>query len=196
MRRRGPASLLAVWGGFGAIIAMTIFHGEGLGGFKPFLNVEALIIVFGGTAACLVAAFPAREVAETFIGAARGIEPADASDAARRITLLRHGADSAVGMGGAATVLGLILMLSSIEDVSAVPRRMALSLTAVFYGLLLSEVVFMPSARRVRQEGITLTLPSPTGSRRFLIGLGTGGSALLGLFAMLYALTAPLYLPR
>ena len=196
MRKRGAASLVAVWGTFAAAIAMTIFHAEGPAGFKPFLNLEALFIVFGGTAACLVAAFPAREVAFTVFESIRGLEPGDDADAARRVALLRHGADSAVGMGGAGTLLGVIMMLSAIEDVAQIPRRMALTLTAVFYGLLLSELVFMPLARRVRKDGITLSLPGPTGSRRFLVGLGAGGSALLGLFAMLYALTAPLYPPR
>jgi chemotaxis protein MotA len=33
------------------------------------------------------------------------------------------------------TVMGMVLMLNSIEDVKAVPRRMALALAAAFYGL-------------------------------------------------------------
>jgi len=50
------------------------------------------------------------------------------------------------------TVLGMILMLSSIEDVSAVPRRMALALAAAFFGLSLGYLIFLPIAGKLRRR--------------------------------------------
>ncbi|MFI5345093.1 MAG: motility protein A [Elusimicrobiota bacterium] len=48
------------------------------------------------------------------------------------------------------TVLGMIMMLSSIEDVSAVPRRMALALAAAFYGLGSGYLVFLPMGGKLK----------------------------------------------
>lgn len=42
------------------------------------------------------------------------------------------------------TVLGMILMLGSIDDVEQVPRRMALALTAAFMGLGAGYLLFLP----------------------------------------------------
>ena len=42
------------------------------------------------------------------------------------------------------TVLGMILMLSSIDDVAQVPRRMAMALAAAFFGLASGYWLFMP----------------------------------------------------
>ncbi|MFH2202948.1 MAG: MotA/TolQ/ExbB proton channel family protein [Elusimicrobiota bacterium] len=48
------------------------------------------------------------------------------------------------------TVLGMILMLSSIEDVSAVPRRMALALSAAFFGLGSGYLIFLPMSGKLK----------------------------------------------
>lgn len=48
------------------------------------------------------------------------------------------------------TVLGMIMMLSSIDDVSAVPRRMALALSAAFYGLGSGYLIFLPMGGKLR----------------------------------------------
>lgn len=193
MERRGPFSFVGPAVGWSAFLIFTIFHAEGVGGFKPFLNLEALLLVAGGTSLCLGVSFPMREVWRAVAGSA-GARPAGDEEEARRWgEILRHGADSAVGMGGVATLLGMILMLASIDDVSAVPRRMALALTAMFYGLMLSEAFFVPLARRVRGPDLTLRLPGPGGGqRRMSVALGAAGSALLSFFVILYSLSAAL----
>jgi chemotaxis protein MotA len=50
------------------------------------------------------------------------------------------------------TVLGMILMLSTISDVAAVPRRMALALAAAFYGLGSGYLIFLPMAGKLRRR--------------------------------------------
>ena len=50
------------------------------------------------------------------------------------------------------TVLGMILMLNSIDDVSAVPRRMALALAAAFYGLGSGYLIFLPMGGKLRRR--------------------------------------------
>ncbi len=50
------------------------------------------------------------------------------------------------------TVLGMILMLSSISDVAAVPKRMALALAAAFYGLGSGYLIFLPMGGKLRRR--------------------------------------------
>lgn len=50
------------------------------------------------------------------------------------------------------TVLGMIMMLSSIEDVAAVPKRMALALAAAFYGLGAGYLIFLPMSGKLRRR--------------------------------------------
>lgn len=193
MDRRGPSSFFGPAIGWSAFLILTVFHAEGASGFKPFLNLEALMLVAGGTSLCLGVSFPMGEAWRAVAAAVAGRPAADEDEARRWGEILRHGADSAVGMGGLATLLGMILMLTSIDDVSAVPRRMALALTALFYGLTLSEAFFIPLSRRVRGPDLTLKLPPPSGGqRRLIVGLGAGGGTLLSFFVLLYAVCAPL----
>ncbi|MFC1679298.1 motility protein A [Elusimicrobiota bacterium] len=48
------------------------------------------------------------------------------------------------------TVLGMILMLNSIDDVGEVPRRMALALSAAFYGLGSGYLIFLPMGGKLK----------------------------------------------
>ncbi|TPW19877.1 MAG: hypothetical protein FD126_2247 [Elusimicrobia bacterium] len=191
MERRGPFSFFGPAAALAFILVGTVYHAEGTYGFKPFVNLEALLLVLCGTLFCLSVAFPLSEAFRAVIRTSRGLPAGDEDEARRWGEILRHGADSAMGMGGAATLLGMILMLSSLDDISAVPRRMALSLVAMFYGLMLSEAFFAPLARRVRGPDLTLRIPPPGGGqRRMMMAMGSVGSSVLTLFVILYALSA------
>jgi chemotaxis protein MotA len=50
------------------------------------------------------------------------------------------------------TVLGMILMLNSISDVSQVPRKMATCLAAAFFGLGSGYMFFLPMAGKLRRR--------------------------------------------
>ncbi len=50
------------------------------------------------------------------------------------------------------TILGMILMMSTLDDVSAVPRRMALALSAAFFGLASGYLLFLPMAGKLRRR--------------------------------------------
>lgn len=50
------------------------------------------------------------------------------------------------------TILGMILMMSSLEDVAQVPRRMALCLSAAFFGLGSGYLLFLPMAGKLRRR--------------------------------------------
>jgi len=54
-------TLLGIVAGVGLVI-MSIFLGEGMAGFKPFMNYEALLIVMGGTFCSLLVNYPLSQV--------------------------------------------------------------------------------------------------------------------------------------
>jgi chemotaxis protein MotA len=200
---------------FGMSVA-TIYLSEGLAGFKPFANLEALLMVMGGTFCATLVNYPLSQViglgrilrkvmfssgedtsgiVGTFValsqkakkdgflalqGDLRNIQ----NDFLRRgIQLVVDGADhefirnmletelgfirerhkvgqeifNAMGtyspaFGIIGTVLGMIMMLSSIDDVAAVPRRMALALAAAFYGLGAGYLLFLPMGGKLRRR--------------------------------------------
>jgi len=55
------ATLLGIVVGIGLVI-FSIFLGEGVNGFKPFLNYEAFLIVMGGTFCALLVNYPISQV--------------------------------------------------------------------------------------------------------------------------------------
>lgn len=50
------------------------------------------------------------------------------------------------------TILGMILMMNSLDDVAQVPRRMALCLSAAFMGLGSGYLLFLPMAGKLRRR--------------------------------------------
>lgn len=208
------ATIAGIFTFFGLTVFM-IFHSEGVNGFKPFMNLEAIFIVMGGTFCATLVNYPlsqvvgvgkiirktlmshgdddTSEIVVTFVNLAQKAKKEGflalqndlkniKNDFLRRgVQLVVDGADhefirnmleTEIGFirerhkGGAeilnalgtyspafgiiGTVLGMIMMLSSIDDVSAVPRRMALALSAAFFGLGSGYLIFLPMGGKLR----------------------------------------------
>jgi hypothetical protein len=162
-------------------LGLTILVAEGMPGFAVFLNLEALLLVFGGAFLAVWSAYSLREM----------VSMSDPE-------MLNYAADCSMGMGVLGTVLGFILMLASVNDVMMVPRRMALALTCLLFGLLLSEAILRPMAHRLgRSSGAAPASKGSSGMggrRLFLAALGLG-TAFSSLFAVLYAMQAALCSP-
>jgi chemotaxis protein MotA len=209
------ATIMGIVTFFGMAV-ITIYHSEGVAGFKPFANMEALLMVLGGTFCATLVNYPigqvvglgkvlrkvllshgedTTDIVSTFVTFSqkakkegflalqplvRGIK----NDFLRRgIQLVVDGADQefirgmletelgfirerhkvgaeifaamgtyAPAFGIIGTVLGMIMMLSSIEDVAAVPKRMALALAAAFFGLGMGYLVFLPMSGKLRRR--------------------------------------------
>ncbi|HAH08377.1 MAG TPA: hypothetical protein DCM05_17935 [Elusimicrobia bacterium] len=133
----GPAALLAM-------VVLIILQSEGAGGIAVFLNLEAFLLVLIGTAIATWIAYPAHDIARALKDSLKG-----ARSSCRGAQVLRCAAEAALGMGILALVFGLILMLSSVMDVYEMPRRTALALDGLFFGLLLSKGALLPLSRRL-----------------------------------------------
>jgi hypothetical protein len=105
--------------------------------------------------------------------------------------ILFHAASCAMTMGLMTTVLGLMMMLMSIEDVAYIPKMIALSLDGLFIGLFLSGVVLVPLAHRLgKSTGPSGNAnPSNGNAKRQIMGLLGLGACLTMLATTMYALT-------
>jgi len=74
----------------------------------------------------------------------------------RVISILRKSAEIAPAMGLIGTIIGLVQMLGSLDDVSKIGPAMSTALITTFYGAILSYVVFSPVAwkleRNIKEE--------------------------------------------
>jgi len=194
----------------------AIYMGEGMIGFKPFINLEAFLLVMGGTFCAILVNYPLSAVIgvgrvlkqvltskgedtsrlvstfvllsqkakkDGFLALEGDVKALDNDFLKRGVQLVIDGADhefirnmleteldfirerhkvgreifNALGtyspaFGIIGTVLGMIMMLSSIDDVAQVPRRMALALAAAFYGLGAGYWLFLPMAGKLKHR--------------------------------------------
>lgn len=209
------ATIMGIFVFFGLVVA-SIFLSEGAAGFKPFANMEALLVVMGGTFCATLVNYPLSQVVglgqilrkvmrssgedtseivntfvtlsqkakrEGFLALQADVRELENDFLKRGVQLVIDGADQefirnmleteigfirerhkvgqeifnamgtyAPAFGIIGTVLGMIMMLASIEDVSAVPRRMALALAAAFYGLGSGYLIFLPMGGKLRRR--------------------------------------------
>ena len=210
------ATIMGIVAFFGMAV-VTIYHSEGMNGFKPFANMEALLMVMGGTFCATLVNYPLSEVVglgkilrkvlfttgeedtgdivgtfvalsqkakkDGFLALQNDVKNIKMDFLRRGVQLVVDGADQefirnmleteigfirerhkggqgifnamgtyAPAFGIIGTVLGMIMMLSSIDDVSAVPRRMALALAAAFYGLGSGYLIFLPMNGKLKHR--------------------------------------------
>ncbi|OVE75460.1 hypothetical protein BVX98_07605 [bacterium F11] len=200
----------------GLMVFVTVFNAEGLHGFTPFLNFEAIFIVMGGTFCSLLVNYPASQVfglfrvlkkvmrstsidtqdivttfvkfakkarTDGFLALEEEIKNTRDDFLKRGVQLVIDGADKefiqnmmdteigfvrerhkigqeifnalgtyAPAFGIIGTILGMILMMSALDDVAQVPRRMALALSAAFWGLGSGYLIFIPMAGKLRRR--------------------------------------------
>ena len=194
----------------------AVYKNEGLAGFTPFMNLEAFLVVMGGTCCALLVNYPLSAVIgvgrvlkqvltskgedtsrlvftfvtlsqkakkEGFLALEGDVKALDNDFLKRGVQLVIDGADhefiknmleteldfirerhkvgreifNALGtyapaFGIIGTVLAMILMLATIDDVTQVPRRMAFALSTAFFGLGAGYWLFLPMAGKLRHR--------------------------------------------
>lgn len=74
------------------------------------------------------------------------------------IALLRRGAEAAPAMGLIGTLIGLVQMLSQLDDPSSIGPAMAIALLTTFYGALMGSAFFAPLAGKLELQAQNLIL--------------------------------------
>jgi chemotaxis protein MotA len=201
------ATIIGILAGL-AIILVTVLTGD-----EPlvFIDIQSIIIVFGGTIATILIRFPMQRVAKTLsvvrhaftfqlpnpheviaemISLARksrkdgllSLEDYKTDDSflARGLTLVvdgaeadsvesvlqtdiryfkqrhKHGQDVLKAMGESApafgmigTLIGLVLMLSNMEDVTKLGPSMAVAILTTLYGAVIANLIALPLAKKL-----------------------------------------------
>lgn len=68
------------------------------------------------------------------------------------ISIFRAMGQYAPAFGMIGTLIGLIFMLESLDDVSRIASAMALALVTTFYGAILANILFLPIAGKLRER--------------------------------------------
>lgn len=209
------ATVMGIFVFIGLAVA-AILQAEGVKGFVPFANMEALLLVMGGTFCATLVNYPLKQIVGlgkilrkvllqggvdttgivgTFVSLSQkakreGFLALQAEVAAIPDDFMRRGVQLVIdgqeaefirnmletelgfirerhkigqeifnsmgtyspAFGIIGTVMGMVLMLNSIDDISAVPRRMALALAAAFYGLASGYLLFLPMGGKLRRR--------------------------------------------
>lgn len=112
------------------LLTGSIYLIGGTAGFGPFLNLEAILLVLGGTFLLSWAAYPVKEI----------FHPS-------RPTVLRHAAVCAIVMGVLATVIALIPVMWTVSDTQLLIIHSGAALAGLFYGFLLAAILLPLAAR-------------------------------------------------
>ncbi len=171
---------------FIAVIVMS----EGVRGFNVFMNLESLILVIGGTLLVVLSTFSWSEIGTSLRCALSKKYNPTPEQLERAKHFFSSLSNSVVALGCITSVFAMILMLNTIEDVREVPRRMALALTSLFYGLLLSEVIFVPLKRNVEKLDSGISKPDSQDRNRVLMGMSVFLILLTCFFTIMYSLSA------
>lgn len=118
------------------LIAVSLYLSEGAKALGPFLNAEAVLLVFGGTLLLSWSAYPLADLLRP-----RGPEA------------LLFASRCALGMGVLTTALSVMLVFwFPYGDGPDFYRRLAPCLAGLFYGVVLARVILAPMAARAARQ--------------------------------------------
>ena len=168
--------------GFGLFVA-----GMAMGGpLNSFIDLPSLIIVLGPTV-CLTSGYHSFGGLMSAIEAAIGTESLSALDAKNYIHTLSTARRIAGGSGALGGLIGMVNMLSQMDDPSAIGPAMAVLLLSILYAVMLSELVLGPLLNRLyaRCDGGAGAPTSPS-------GLLTNSATLLAILVSFFVLVISL----
>ncbi|OGR83892.1 MAG: hypothetical protein A2902_00460 [Elusimicrobia bacterium RIFCSPLOWO2_01_FULL_64_13] len=208
------ATILGIILALGAVGTAIVLSPGGVSNFKFFVNIEAFLVVLGGTFCALMVNYPwakvwglrkvlkkvlldtgedTSQMVATFVDLTKkarqnGILSIEGDVRNVRDDFMRRGLQLVVdgqdkdfiqnmleteigfirerhkmgaeifnalgtyapALGIIGTVMGMMLMLGTIDDIEAVPRKMATALAAAFFGLSLGYLLFLPMAGKLK----------------------------------------------
>ena len=141
-----------------------------------FLDLPSFILVVGMTLCGTFASHSPKRVLQAF-NMALSDHQSDADPGKEAV--FQDAARFAAASGVLGSVIGVVKMLQALDDPSALGPAMAVALLTMFYGLLLSQFVFLPLGRRVgsgHQQPLQRTNTEGVASLGIIVfGLGVVG---------------------
>jgi len=116
----------------------------GSGDVTMFIDQNSLILVVGITYAALWMCFGPLTIFRVIRDALFGGAGVSAARRSRGIAVLARGHQLAWASGLSGSLVGLVIMLSNLDDPHALGPGFAVMLLTTFYGLILAELIFNP----------------------------------------------------
>lgn len=117
---------------------------SGSGDITMFIDINSMIFVVGIVTAGLWMCFGPLTAGKAIVNAVWGPKNYDQGRFTLGIAVLARGYQLAWAAGLSGTLLGLVIMLSNMDDPYAIGPGMAMSLISTIYGLILAEFIFSP----------------------------------------------------
>lgn len=159
--------------------------------FSDFLDVAGLLLTTGGTVALLIVSLGLSAFKSTARTLLSG--PACEADAVATRCFLRQTATYALACGYLGSVLGMMLVLMNMADLSQIGPGLSLALLSQVYGVVIALLAYCASTRWERRLGNAAEWERL--SRRTLtetcIATGAGTASLLMLFMLLFIALGP-----
>jgi flagellar motor component MotA len=161
------------------LAAISSGNGDGvLSALLLFVQVESVALVFLGSLCFTLATHHPRKLLEALL-AGLGNAPLSLEEGHQHIRVLDTFRNFTLAFGALGVTIGLILMLSNLDDPTQIGPSMALALLSAFYAVMLAELFLGPQINRVSiRAGQSEDPPPPTSSRR-------GSAPLTTLFVLL-----------
>ncbi len=138
--------------GYGAVILAAILLG---GDLAAYINMPSAVFVIGGTGALLLFTFGHDGCLTAMRLAIRGKRKVEHTPTIPRgdpVVFFRLAAAYALTMGFVGTLIGIVAMLSNMDDPSKIGSGMATALLTTLYGSLLANIIFLPMSDKLAQR--------------------------------------------
>ena len=126
--------------------------------FNTFVDASSIFIVVGGTLGLTIMSFPLSDTIKALGWAWYCVVPpkpgADRdrviSDLEKGIFYFKRVKENAIACGWVGVLIGLVLMLKSMDDPAAIGPAMAICLLTALYGILFGYFVFIPISTKLQ----------------------------------------------
>ena len=147
---------IATIAGFILAVSMVLF---GMGfDFNTFIDANSILIVVGGTCGLTIVSFPLSDVVNMprhlwycWVPPKPGADRDTViSDLKKGIFYFKRIKEYAIACGWVGVLIGLVLMLKSMDDPAAIGPAMAICLLTALYGILFGYFVFIPISTKLQ----------------------------------------------
>ena len=176
--------------GLVSLIGFVVYYEAGLGGFYAFVNIPGIVLLVIGTTLATLMTFTVSEIFLSFKCALFNNKKWSKEQLVCARQMFSGLCNTSVAFGCIGTIISLIMILRTIEDAAVVPKRLALALSTLFFGLFISEIVFAPLKRNVEKYYSVLGISESSNRIRILLVALCVFVLISALFAILYAMNA------
>ncbi len=169
------------------LILVILWAAYGSGDIRIFIDQNSMIFVLGVTFTGLWMCFGPLAVIHAIKHALLDGKTASSAQLSRDITVMGRAYQLAWASGLGGFLLGMVIMLSNLDDPAAIGPGMAVALLTTIYGLILAELLFSPMQQMLMSH--LSASPSGEGSQvtaqRSMLSYGVTIVAMAGVILMI-----------